>query len=260
MCLQALAERSLLPDARLWPVHRLDTPTSGILLMARSKADAATLARLFHRRQVVKYYVALTGRRPARKQGTVIGDMARTRRKAWKLLRACNNPAVTRFVSRGLPGVPLTLQFVVGTQQKSWRLARQGSAVRAAGLEPLGTRLMLLKPETGRTHQLRVACKSLGCPITGDELYGDAAEAAAHERCYLHAAAIRVPPLGPGEAPLQVVCNPADVGSHQANLFSTSVFQHAFDELFPIELVDDFKEWFSNEPKWMRSSLGFGPD
>jgi tRNA pseudouridine32 synthase/23S rRNA pseudouridine746 synthase len=52
-------------------------------------------------------------------------------------------------------------------------------------------RWFLLKPHTGKTHQLRVALKSLGAPIAGDRRY-DAVEKAQHEdRGYLHAYALR---------------------------------------------------------------------
>ena len=74
-----------------------------------------------------------------------------------------------------------------------------------AGLEPSGTRLLVFRPETGRTHQIRVAAKSLGSPILGDPLYGAADAACSHSRCYLHAAAIRVPPLFEGDVALQVI-------------------------------------------------------
>ena len=65
-------------------------------------------------------------------------------------------------------------------------------------------------PETGRTHQLRVALKSLGSPIRGDSLYGgDSAD-----RCYLHAAAIELNAaelglVGPEEkGPFLFSCSP----------------------------------------------------
>ena len=51
---------------------------------------------------------------------------------------------------------------------------------------------MVLRPLTGRTHQLRVACKSLGAPILGDAAYAGKDDARKEDRAYLHAAAVRV--------------------------------------------------------------------
>jgi tRNA pseudouridine32 synthase/23S rRNA pseudouridine746 synthase len=138
---------------RLYLVHRLDRLTSGLLLLATSAESCAALAAQFANRSVEKYYVALCDRRPTRKQGTIKGDMVRSRNGGWRLSRALDNPAVTRFVSVG------------------------------AGE---GRRLVLLRPETGRTHQLRVAMKSLGAPILGDLRYGGSAA----DRGYLHALAL----------------------------------------------------------------------
>lgn len=145
----------------LHPVHRLDTVTSGILLFARGKKNARELSWLFEDHDIEKLYVALSTRRPKRKQGLIRGDMERSRRGSWKLTRTSENPAVTRFITKAIPD------------------------------ERPGLRLFLLKPETGRTHQLRVAMKSLGSPILGDHLYGPQEEAKAEDRTYLHACALR---------------------------------------------------------------------
>ncbi len=83
-------------------------------------------------------------------------------------------------------------------------------------------------PPTGRTHQLRVALKSLGAPICGDETYAQADAARLHDRTYLHAAAIRVPALTAWETPLELVCRP-----DQGALFQHPLFKAVFDELFP---------------------------
>jgi tRNA pseudouridine32 synthase/23S rRNA pseudouridine746 synthase len=124
---------------QVYPVHRLDKVTSGLLLVAKNQAAASELSQLFQHRKIEKYYVAISDHKPAKKQGAVIGDMERSRRSSWKLCRSQKNPAVTRFFSYGLGG---------------------------------GKRLFLLKPITGKTHQLRVALKSIGSPIMGDRLYG----------------------------------------------------------------------------------------
>lgn len=123
----------------LWPVHRLDTPTSGALMVARSAAAAAALGHLFEHQQITKYYLAIAAGKPKKKQGTIRGDMQKIRRGNWRLLHQYDNPAVTHFISYSL--IP-------------------------------GYRYYVLNPVTGRTHQLRVALKSLGTPICGDDRYG----------------------------------------------------------------------------------------
>ncbi|MDN0073936.1 TIGR01621 family pseudouridine synthase [Crenobacter sp. SG2303] len=142
-----------LADDALWPVHRLDKVTSGLILVARSANVANALAERFAAHRIDKFYVALSASKPKKKQGLIRGDMAKGRGGAWKLLHSTENPAVTQFFSTSAgPGV----------------------------------RTFLLRPRTGRTHQLRVALKSVGAPILGDALYGG--EAA--DRTYLHAYAL----------------------------------------------------------------------
>lgn len=143
----ALLEKQL--DIKLWPVHRLDKLTSGLLVVAKSKQSCSVLSQLFSQRQIEKYYLAVCPSSMKKKQGLVKGDMTQGRRGGFKLLKTSDNPAITQFFS--------------------------------CSLQP-GLRLVLLKPHTGKTHQLRVAMKSIGAPIVGDSLYsGDAAE-----RLYLH--------------------------------------------------------------------------
>lgn len=149
--LVALVQQSISCD--LWPVHRLDKMTSGLLLLAKSAEMAAVFGALFEQRLIEKYYLAIGEGKPKKKQGLIVGDMTRSRRKSWKLSLSRSNPAVTQFMSQGLGG---------------------------------GLRLFLLKPHTGKTHQLRVALKSIGSPIVGDEIYS-ARHERMYDRGYLHA-------------------------------------------------------------------------
>lgn len=184
---------------RLHGVHRLDRGTSGLLLLAKDSETAGLLGHCLRAGTVAKFYVALSARRPSKKMGEVRGDMARSRRGAWKLLRSCERPAVTHFVSAGCAG---------------------------ADGEPL--RAFVLRPRTGRTHQLRVALKALGAPVLGDALHAHSAEAAREQRMYLHACALRVPPLSPGEQAVEVALCP-DGGAH----FAAAPFQAWFAQRFP---------------------------
>ena len=146
--------RKQLGTDNIWPVHRLDKLTSGLILLARSKESCSALCELFAQREVEKYYLAICPKTMKKKQGWVIGDMAKGRRGAYKLLASKDNPSVTQFYSQAIGG---------------------------------GLRLCLLKPKTGKTHQLRVALKSLGSPIVGDQSYAGSKS----DRLYLHAYAIK---------------------------------------------------------------------
>lgn len=139
---------------KLYAVHRLDKGTSGLLLLAKSSEAAAQLSELFQNQLIQKFYLALTDQKPKKKQGWVKGDMVQARRSAWKLTNNLTNPAVSYFLS--------------------------------AFYEVEGRRAFLVKPFTGKTHQVRVALKSVSAAILGDELY----QGTAADRLYLHAYAL----------------------------------------------------------------------
>ncbi len=136
-------------NCKLWPVHRLDKLTSGLVIFAKTKEAAAQFGHLFESRLIDKQYIALSDKKPKKKMGKVIGDMAKSRSGSWKLLRSRDNSAYTEFKS--YPASP-------------------------------GIRLFVVKPTTGKTHQIRVALKAIGAPILGDIRYGGSAA----DRGYLH--------------------------------------------------------------------------
>ncbi len=140
--------------SELFPVHRLDKVTSGLLVMAKTPDINRQLTEAFSQRLVQKYYLAISPKKPNKKQGVIKGDMAPSRRGSWKLLATQDNPAITQMFSKSIC---------------------------------TGRRLFIVKPHTGKTHQIRVALKSIGAPILGDALYGDALQSEACDRCYLHA-------------------------------------------------------------------------
>jgi tRNA pseudouridine32 synthase / 23S rRNA pseudouridine746 synthase len=142
----------------LFPLHRLDKMTSGLVIFAKSSSIAAVFGKMFENREIEKYYLALSLRKPKKKMGWIKGDMASARRGDYKLLTTMNNPAITQFIS--------------------------------CALRP-HERFFLIKPHTGKTHQIRVALKSLGSPIAGDERYAASDAARKEDRGYLHAYALR---------------------------------------------------------------------
>lgn len=142
----------------LFPVHRLDKMTSGLVILAKTSEVAAQFGKMFENREVEKYYLAISMRKPKKKMGWVKADMGAARRGDYKLLPTMDNPAITQFISCALR-----------THE----------------------RFFLIKPHTGKTHQIRVALKSLGAPCAGDERYAQADEARKEDRGYLHAYALR---------------------------------------------------------------------
>lgn len=185
-------------DSQLYLVHRLDKMTSGILILARSSAAAGTLSGLFAAKSVEKFYLAIGSKKPKKKQGLVCGDMERSRRSSWKLVNSQNNPAVTQFFSNSA--------------------------------EP-GERLFLCKPHTGKTHQIRVALKSVGSGIVGDPIYNTGSSA---DRGYLHAFAIRFDYMS---EQYQFVCDPRDNRLLGDKWHSDAVSKHIEQWLSPWALT-----------------------
>ena len=155
---------------KLWPVHRLDKVTSGVLLVATDAETAAHLSNQFATRTTRKQYLAVSDQRPKKKQGWIKGDMTSARNGSYRLLRTSDNPAITHFISH----------------------FDEDSALR----------LFLLKPHTGKTHQLRVAMKSLGSPILGDRRYGGTDA----DRAYLHAWTLK---FEDASGPQLIACQPS---------------------------------------------------
>ena len=178
-------EKEIAYQGRLWGVHRLDRVTSGVLLFAKSQEVAQELAESFREKKVTKYYVALTNKKPKKKkQGWVKGDMMPSRRKSYKLSNTFENPAITRFFTAGLGNCDFS----------GWNCSSAYDSDKIDTNSPnlLPKTMILFHPHTGKTHQLRVAAKSLGVPILGDLTYSDAAEAKYMERAYLHSLALHV--------------------------------------------------------------------
>lgn len=141
-------------------VHRLDQPTSGLLLFARGPEWQRRLSAEFAERRVEKRYLA------------VVDGLLQA--EGWQLIDlplAADWPRRPRQQVDTVHGKP---------SQTRWRLLSHVEGRSRLELEPL----------TGRTHQLRVHLAAIGHPILGDTLYGDA-EAQA-QRLHLHASELRV--------------------------------------------------------------------
>lgn len=121
-------------------VHRLDRETSGVLVIARNAFAARALTAAFRTRETRKFYVALVAGEPEAPSGDI---------RAPLLKRSDGRVAVIE----------------TGQSSYSEFTVVEHAHRKAAAL--------LLQPHTGRTHQLRVHCQYMGCPILGDKLYSN---------------------------------------------------------------------------------------
>ena len=154
-CVGVALERQL--DTRIWPVHRLDVPVSGLMIFALDEGAHRALNSAFERRLVQKTYEAWCPTTPAL---NLIHERRDEQRWASLLLRGKKRAYVS---PKGKDA--LTLARPLG------------------GFEHQGHELMRwhLKPHTGRSHQLRVHMVDYAAPIVNDVLYGGLALWPQHE-------------------------------------------------------------------------------
>ena len=152
-CLSARLQQEF-PDALV--VHRLDMPTSGLMVFARGAEVQRLLSKMFHEREVEKRYVAVVAGKLETESGEV--DLP---------------------IAADWPNRPMR---IIDTEIGKPSLTRY----RLMGVEVSSTRVEL-EPVTGRTHQLRVHMAAIGHPILGDALYGDVNSA---PRLLLHASSL----------------------------------------------------------------------
>mgnify|MGYP002630864316 CR=1 FL=1 len=144
---------------KLWVLHRLDAPVSGLVAFARTAEVHKVINRLFEQREVEKVYEAVTSGSAPRGERTWKGALRRGKKRSY--ISPHGKPAETRAVCLG---------EVTGGLR--WRLF----------------------PKTGRTHQLRVHLASAGFPIHGDVLYGS--EIVHEDGISLRATRLNIPGFG----------------------------------------------------------------
>jgi tRNA pseudouridine32 synthase / 23S rRNA pseudouridine746 synthase len=152
------------------PVHRLDRDTSGCLLLARNPRALKRFSAAFEAKQVAKRYLGIVAGPVAGDEGTIALSLSKISsvKDGWRMIPAKKGkPAVTH-----------------------WRKLDERE----------GLTLVEFRPETGRTHQIRVhALHGLGAALLGDPVYGKGSAAGA-ARTMLHASALTIE--RPGKDPV----------------------------------------------------------
>lgn len=178
-------------------VHRLDKDTSGLLLIARTGQAAKRLGESFRDRETEKFYWAVVVGLPPKSEGAI--DLPLAKR----------------------PGARDRELMQVDTENGQKALTHFRVVDRAAKRAAF----LALWPRTGRTHQLRVHCAAIGCPILGDGKYGgdDAVldNVADTRRLHLHARRLNLPHPVRGELKLEAEPPPHFRRTIEAFGFST---------------------------------------
>ena len=148
-------------------VHRLDKETSGLILLAKNERAHRWLQDQFRLRKVGKTYLALVDGKPPTPAGRVEAYIGRdpSHRKRMAIVPE----------SRGRESI---------SEYKTVESFK-------------GHTLLEFHPLTGRTHQIRLHCAFLDCPIVGDEIYGKRHSSIALGRHFLHAYRLKI--VLPGE-------------------------------------------------------------
>jgi len=127
-------------DVFLGTIHRLDRPTSGIILFARTSKALIRMNEQFRTNKVQKTYWAIVNNSPPKKSGTLHNYLKKNQRN--------NKSYITKD-----DGKNAILHYQIIKKLDNYYLLK-------------------IKPETGRHHQIRVQLANIGCNIKGDLKYG----------------------------------------------------------------------------------------
>ena len=161
--------------------HRLDRVTSGILLMAKRPGTLKTVNQWFENRQIKKTYLAITSSAPEMASGILEHHL-------WTDLEQKK-------------------AMVVSGKKKGAKLAQL--SYRTLAVTDFGC-LLEIKPKTGRFHQIRAQFAHIGCPIIGDEKYGNA-QPYLKQQIALHAYTLELP-QAINNSPVQFTAGLPDTG------------------------------------------------
>jgi tRNA pseudouridine65 synthase len=162
-------------ERRVQPVHRLDKPTSGVLLFALNERSAKSLSEQFEKRSIRKCYLAVVR---GHTHGSETIDYPLKQESAWRDKK-----------TKGPPQEAVTLYKTLANLEYKAPVGRYATARFS---------LIELEPRTGRTHQLRRHLAHIRHPIIGDTRHGDgvqnrfAREHFGADRLWLHASSVEI--------------------------------------------------------------------
>jgi len=149
-------------------VHRLDKDTSGLLVIARNLKCHTQLVAAMQNRSIQRYYLAITASKNLKQRDTINAPIGRHRTQRTKMaVTASGKQAITHY------------QIIDSNQQYQ---------------------LLLVKLDSGRTHQIRVHLKERAAPIIGDQVYAPKNIAALAPRQMLHAWQLSLPKIADNSA------------------------------------------------------------
>ena len=125
----------------LGTIHRLDRPTSGIVLFAKTSKSLSRMNQLFKNKKVQKTYFAVTEDMPNKEKGVIISLLKK------------NQKQNKSYITKSDGGKKSELEYELIEKLQNYFLIK-------------------VKPKTGRHHQIRVQLSSIGCKIKGDVKYG----------------------------------------------------------------------------------------
>lgn len=123
--------------------HRLDRPTSGLVVMSKTSKALSRLNDMFRGKDIQKTYWAVVKNRPPKKEGVLINYL--------KKVEKINKSFVELNDKRGAKYSELTYKVLASSDNYH---------------------LLEIKPKTGRHHQIRLQLSTINCPIKGDLKYG----------------------------------------------------------------------------------------
>lgn len=169
---QQLSRATGKPRVFLAPVHRLDRPVSGAMVIARSSKAASRLATAFREQRVAKLYLAWVSPPPFKREKELVHTLIR-------------EPGAARTVARKVEPLPAPLPREKGGQ---------GAAALSykVVLMQNDRALLLIHPYTGRKHQIRAQLQAEGMPVVGDRRYGSPIPTEG-EFILLHSYLLRIP-------------------------------------------------------------------
>lgn len=124
-------------------IHRLDRPTSGVVLFAKTSKSLSRLNKMFKENKVDKYYLAITKNKPRKSEERLVHWL----RKNEKINKS------THFSRKSENSKKAILHYKLIKQLEKYSVLE-------------------IKLETGRHHQIRCQLKAIGCPVRGDLKYG----------------------------------------------------------------------------------------